>query len=39
MPGIKGRYIAYKRSGEKILRVTYLEEEKRYVIVTVTPRK
>ena len=39
VPSIKKRYNAYKKIGERFLRVTYVEEEQRYFIVTVTPRK
>jgi hypothetical protein len=39
VPSIKERYNAYRRTGDWILRVTYQEEEMRYVVVTVTPRK
>ena len=38
IPSIKGRYNAFRRSGDKILRVTYSEEALRYVVITVTPR-
>ena len=38
-PTIKKRYNAYKKIGDRYLRVTYLEEEKRYLVVSTTPRK
>ncbi|MDO8491291.1 MAG: DUF4258 domain-containing protein [Dehalococcoidia bacterium] len=39
VPSIKGRYNAYRRIGERFLRLTYREEEERFVVVSVTPRK
>ncbi len=39
VPSLKERYNAYRRIGERFLRVTYREEKERYVVVTVTPRK
>lgn len=36
---IRGRYNAFKRIGQRFIRVTYKEEEMRYVIITVTPRR
>lgn len=39
VPNVKGRYNAFGRLGERFLRVTCKEEEKRLVVVTVTPRK
>ncbi len=38
-PASKGRYNAYRRVGERYLRVTYKDEELRVVVVTVTPRR
>lgn len=39
VPSIKERYNAYRHIGERFLRVTFKEEEQRYIFVTVTPRK
>lgn len=36
-PSIKGRTNAWRDVGGRQLRVTYIEEERQFVIVTVTP--
>ena len=36
---IKGRYNAYRRVGERFLRVIYKEDGDSYLIITVTPRE
>ncbi|MBI4298640.1 MAG: hypothetical protein HY666_02660 [Chloroflexi bacterium] len=39
VPTAKGRYNAYKKIGRRYLRVTYKEEETRFLVITVTPRR
>ena len=39
LPGVKNRYNALKRIGNKIIRVTWVKENDRIVIITVSPRK
>ena len=38
-PTIKGRYNAVRQMGRSIIRVTYRDEGRRLVIVTVSPRR
>ena len=38
-PTVKGRMNAFGTSGRRIIRVTYLEEDQRIVVVTATPRQ
>ena len=39
VPSMKNRYNAYEKVGGRVLRVTYVEEEQRYIVISVTPRK
>ena len=38
-PSVKGRTNALKSIGGRVLRVTFLEEPERIIVVTVTPRR
>jgi len=38
-PALKDRYNAFRKLGERYLRVTYKETEERYIVVTVTPKR
>ena len=39
LPGIKSRYNALKQIGDRIIRVTFLEEAEHILIITVSPRR
>lgn len=39
LPGIRNRYNALKRMANKIIRVTFVEEVDRIVVITVSPRR
>ena len=39
LPSIKNRYNALKRMANKIIRVTFIEEVDRILVITVSPRK
>jgi len=39
LSSIKGRYNALKKISTKVIRVTFLEEANRILVVTVSPRK
>jgi hypothetical protein len=39
LPSIKSRYNALKHIGNRIIRVTFLEEAEHILIITVSPRK
>lgn len=39
LSSIKGRYNALKKISAKVIRVTFLEEADRILVVTVSPRK
>ena len=39
LPSIKSRYNALKQIGNRIIRVTFLEEAEHMLVITVSPRK
>jgi uncharacterized sporulation protein YeaH/YhbH (DUF444 family) len=39
LPSIKNRYNALRRISNKIIRVTFIEEDYAIIIITVSPRK
>ncbi len=39
LPSIKGRYNAFKETANRIIRVTFIEEADRILVITVSPRR
>ena len=39
LPGIKSRYNALKQIGDRIIRVTFLEQAEHILAITVSPRR